>query len=254
MNEKNNVDVLNKSYIQEVDGTGGSRVAYRGPIARVKWYTYQKGLNDYNKNETKRNAYLSKLESERKQKLEQVFAKDAKGFLGNIRILGRLSDEDVHVMWSTWLIRLLFLCIELVPVLIKLGGSADIGLYDKLKDMNDNTCFDLQKILVEEKKDVMKIEQSILLQEQKNALMFQLVKSLMNSKTKDYEFFLDKVRFAIEQQLKLKVQVIEKVKDENARQILLGQVAQIYDGYVATLESLVDKSKKYHTTTGGNII
>jgi hypothetical protein len=252
--EKIKVDALNKSYIQEVDGTGGSKVPYRGPIAEVKWQAYQKALNDYNKNEIKRNADLSKLEVDRRQKLQLVSDKDAKGFLGNIKILGRLSDEDAHVMWSTWLIRLLFLCIELIPVFIKLGSSADVGLYDKLKDMNDNTCFDLQKMLVEEKRDVMKIEQSILLQEQKNALMFQQIKALMNSKTKDYEYFLDKVKFAMEQQLKIKMQLIEKIKDDDVREVLLDQVTRIYEGYVTTLDALVAKSKQYHTTTGVNVI
>lgn len=251
--EKANVDALNKSYIQEVDGTGGSRVPYRGPIAEVKWKAYQKALGDYNTNEAKRNADLVKLETERGIKLKLVSDKDAKGFLGNLIILGRLADEDAHVMWSTWLIRLLFLCIELIPVFIKLGSSADVGLYDKLKDMNDNTCFDLQKMLVEEKRDVMKIEQSILLQEQKSALMFQQIKGLMNSKTKNYEYFLDKVKFAMEQQMKMKLQLIDKVKDENAREELIGQVTSIYEGYVATLEALVAKSKQYHTSTGVNV-
>jgi uncharacterized protein DUF4407 len=251
--EKTKLDVLSRSYVQEVDGTGGSRVAYRGPIAEVKYQTYQKALSDYNKNEDNRNAELSKLGTERKHKLQLVSDKDAKGFLGNMRILGRLSDEDPHVMWSTWLIRLLFLCIELIPVFIKLGNSADYGLFDKLKDMNDETCFGLQKMLVEEKRDVMKIEQSILLQEQKSALMFQQIKGLMNSKLKDYEYFLDKIKYAMEQQLKLKIQLIEKIKDEDARTELINQVTRIYEGYVATLESMVEKSNLYHSTTGVNV-
>ena len=252
--EKINVEALNKSYIEEVDGTGGSRVAYRGPIAEVKWQAYQKALIDFKKNEIKRDAELAKLNLTREQKLQLVSDKDATGFLGNIRILGKLSDEDAHVLWCTWLIRLLFLCIELIPVLIKLGSSADIGLYDKLKDINDQTRFELQKMLVEEKRDVMKIEQSILLQEQKNALMFQQLKGLMNSTIKDYEYFLDKVKYAMEQQMKVKIQVIEKVKEENIREELLGQVASIYEGYLATLETLVAKSKKFHTTTGVDVI
>jgi hypothetical protein len=253
-NEKAQVDALNRSYIQEVDGTGGSRVPYRGPIAIVKWNAYKKALKDYNKSEEKRNAELTDLSTTREQKLQLVSDKDAKGFLGNMRILGKLSDEDSHVLWCTWLIRLLFLCIELIPIFIKLGSSADVCLYDKLKDLNDNTCYDLQKMLVEEKRDVMKTEQSILLQEQKNALMFQQLKALMASKTKDYEYFLDKVKFAMEQQMKLKIQLIEKVKEENVREELLGQVTRIYEGYAATLDVLVAKSQKYHTNTGVNIV
>jgi hypothetical protein len=252
--EKNKVDALNKSYIQEVDGTGGSRVAYRGPIAEVKWQAYQNALSDYNKNEVKRNEELSILRTNRNNKLQLISDKDAKGFLGNMIILGRLADENGVVLWSTWLIRLLFLCIELIPVFIKLGSSADVGLYDKLKDMNDTTCFGVQETLVKEKATIMAIEQSILMQEQKNQLMFQQTKGLMNSKTKDYEYFLEKVKFAMEQQIKMKLQLIEKVKDEKAREELTRQVESIYVGYISTLETLVEKSKQYHTSTGVKVI
>lgn len=252
--EKADLDALNTSYIQEVDGTGGSRVAYRGPIAEIKWQAYQDALAAFNKNKEVMSAKLKVLELDKTQKLQLVSDKDAKGFLGNMKILGRLSDEDLHVRWSIWLVRLLFLCIELIPIFIKMGSSADVGLYDKLKDMNDNTCYDLQRMLVEEKRDVMKIEQSILLQEQKSALMFQQIKGLMNSKIKDYEYFLEKVKFAMEQQMKFKLQVIEKVKDEKAREELIGQITRIYEGYVATLEAMVAKSKQYHTSTCVNMI
>jgi hypothetical protein len=248
--EKNKIDNLDNSYIQEVDGTGGSRVAYRGPIAEVKWQAYQAGLDDYNKNEMARKKQLSTLEVQRAQKLQTVSDKDAKGFLGNLRILGRLMDEDTHVWWCVWLVRLLFLSIELIPVFIKLGSASDYDLYNKIKDTNDINCFDLQKLLVEEKRDVMKMEQSVIMLNQRNELKFQEMKAIMNSKTKDFEYFMDKVRYAMDQQLKIKAQVIEKVKDENIREELLGQLTRIYESYVATLEALVLKSKEYHTSAG----
>jgi len=248
--EKSKVDALNKSYIQEVDGTGGSKVPYRGPIAEVKWQAYQKALNDYNANESKRNNDLASLEKERGNKLQLVSDKDAHGFLGNLRILGRLSDEDSHVMWSTWLLRLLFLCIELIPVFIKLGSSADVGLYDKIKDLNDNTSYGVQQALVQEKGEIIKVEQSILMQERKNELMFQQIKGLMNSKTKDYEYFLDKVKVAMEEQTRLKQLIYKEVKDESVRETFINQVSKIYESYVETLEAMVAKSKQYHTSTG----
>lgn len=250
--EKNKVDALNKSYIQEVDGTGGSKVPYRGPIAEVKWQAYQKALNDYNTNESKRNTQLATLEKERSSKLQLVSDKDAHGFLGNLRILGRLSDEDSHVMWSTWLMRLLFLCVELIPVFIKLGSSADVGLYDKIKDLNDTTSYGVQQALVKEKGEIIKVEQSILMQERKNELMFQQIKGLMNSKTKDYEYFLEKVKVAMEEQTRLKQLIYKEVKDESVRETFINQVSRIYESYVETLEALVAKSKQYHTTAGIN--
>ncbi len=248
--EKNTLQNLNSSYIQEVDGTGGSRVAYRGPIAEVKWQAYETALGEYNKNEAARAKQLAELQAQKAQKLQTVSDKDAKGFLGNLRILGRLMDEDSHVWWCVWLVRLLFLSIELIPIFIKLGSASDYDLYNKIKDTNDRNCFDLQKLLVEEKRDVMKMEQSVMMLTQKNDLKFQELKAIMNSKRKDFEYFMDKVRFAMDQQLKIKAQVIEKIKDERIREELLGQLNRIYDSYVATLEALVVKSKEYHTTAG----
>ena len=248
--EKSKVDALNKSYIEEVDGTGGSRVAYRGPIAEIKWQAFQAASNDFNASEEKRNAELSKLTNEKSNKLQVVIDKDAHGFLGNLRILGKLSDEDSHVMWSIWLMRLLFLCIELIPVFIKLGSSADVGLYDKIKDLNDDTSFGVQQTLVKEKGEIIKVEQAILMQDRKNSLMFQQIKDIMNSKSRDYEYFLDKVRMAMEEQIRIKQLIYKEVKDESLRETFINQVSRIYESYVETLEALVAKSKQYHVSAG----
>jgi hypothetical protein len=246
--EKAATDALNKAFIQEVDGTGGSRVVNRGPIAEVKWGAYQNGLDDYNKNEASRNRELAGLGNQRTHKLQVVSDKDAKGFLGNLRILGRLMEEDTHVWWCVWLVRLLFLAIELIPIFIKLGSSSDYDLYVRIKDLNDKNQELLQIDLVEAKRSVMKSTQILLLQAEKLRLQFEDTKMSMNSSTKFYEFFLDKIKYASEQKLKAKFNIIEKVKDEILRSALIVQIDQAYDGYVTTLDTLMQKAKQYHTS------
>lgn len=237
--EKTKVEQLNTSYIQEVDGTGGSKVPYRGPIAEIKWQAYQKGLNDFNVNEMKRQSQLTSLQRDRQNKVNQVEKVDAKGFLGNLRILGRLMDEDSHVWWCVWLVRLLFLCIELIPVFIKLGSPSDKDLYNKMKDMNDNDCLMLQTELCGEKREASKLEQILLIQEKKNNIQYQLTKGIMNAKGKQYELFLDEIKYAMEQKLKAQDEIIERVSDSELRNQMLKQINEAYNNYTKTLESLM---------------
>jgi hypothetical protein len=251
-NEKGQLDELNHSYIQEVDGTGGSKTPYRGPIAEVKWQAYQKAQKDFDQNELIRANDLKSLEAEKADKLRIVSDKDAKGFLGNMRILGRLMDEDSHVLWCVWMVRMLFLCIELVPVFIKMGTSSDMDPYGTMKDMNDRNQEAVQKELVEAKSSIIKTKQLLLMQVEKYQIAFEDTKAAMNSSTRTYEFFLEKIKTASEQKMKAQLNLIEKVKDETLRAVLMGQIDQAYDSYIQTLEALIQKTKQFHTSTTFN--
>lgn len=248
--EKLNLDNLNRSYIQEVDGTGGSGVPFSGPIAAVKLNAYQNAQAEFDKNELLRSKEVQLLTVNKTAKLALVKDKDAKGFLGNMKILGNLMDEDSHVWWCVWMVRLLFLAIELVPVMIKLGNASDFELYIRLKDMNDRNQETLQNELVEAKTSVSKLAQLLLIEIEKYRLQLENTKAAMNSSLRTYEFFLEKIRYASEQKMKSQLSIIEKVKDEKLRATLIDQVDQAYNGYIATLESLITKSKYQHSSAG----
>lgn len=254
-NEENmKVDGLQTSYIQEVDGTGGSKVAYRGPIAIIKENVYLKALEVYEQNELERQQKISSLEKKRADKRQIVADKDANGFLGNMMILGQLGEENSTVWCSTWLIRLLFLCIELIPILIKLGYSKDKDLYHKTQDMNDEVCIELQRSLSEESKEFKRIEYCVAIEAGKERLLSQSIKNTLDCKLKDYEYFIEKISITKDKHLKLVAHITEKVEDGSFKEKLLTQLSNIYDGYVDTLETLVAKSKQYNWDTKTNSI
>lgn len=252
IDEYEKVEAKNQAYIQEVDGTGGSKIPYRGPIAKVKWQAYENALKNYTNNDSLRKAEIAMIEQKIANKEQEVYKKDANGFLGNMMLLGELASENSQVWWCIWIIRLLFLCIELIPILIKMGSAKTIELYYEVMDINDKICADIQALLSEERRDVMRLEQSILLEKRRHELISQEIRFTMEFKLKDYDYFMEKVRYAMEQQLKLKAYVVEKVNDEDFREELLKQLSEIYEGYMITLNSLMIKSKQHYANSDSN--
>lgn len=240
--EKDNADRLNREFISEVDGTAGSKTPYRGPIAEIKWQAYQTALADFRVNEDARKIELAGLQAERKKKINTVDRNDAKGFLGDLRILGKLTDEDTHVWWAVWLMRCLFLCIELVPVFIKTGMPRTKDVYYALKEIDDEDCLALQKDISSEKIAVDKLEQMVLLQHRKNEFQYKLSEGLMNDKTKQYDMFLDKINYAMEQKLKLQDQILFEVKDQVARAEILAQVQTAAELFTRAMEAIMLQS------------
>lgn len=252
--EKEEVDNLHTSYIQEVDGTGGSKVAHRGPIAKIKEEAYLKAMEDFEQNELARKESISSLETQKAGKRQLVSDKDANGFLGNMVILGQLGKENSTVWWATWFIRLLFLCIELIPILIKLGYSKDKNLYHNIQDMNDDACLELQQSLSGEWKELKRMEYSVAIEADKERLLSQSIKNVLDWKLKDYEYFIEKISIAKDKHLKLVAHITEKVEEGTFKESLLAQLSNIYDGYIKTLETLVARSKRNNWDTEAGII
>jgi hypothetical protein len=252
--EKTKVEDLHTSYIQEVDGTGGSKVAYRGPIAKIKEEAYLNALGDYKQNELVRQQKISLLEEKKEDKRQLVQSKDADGFLGNMVILGQLGKENSTVWWATWLICLLFLCIELIPILMKLGDSKDKDLYHDIQDMNDDACLELRRSLSGEWKELRRMECVVAIEADKERLLSQSIKNTLDWKLKDYEYFIEKISVAKDKHLKLVALITEKVEEGGFKEKLLAQLSNIYDGYIETLETLVTKSKQCNWETKTNSI
>lgn len=243
---ENKKDQAYTSYEQEVDGTGGSRVPLRGPIAEVKWEKYMAALGEFQTNKTEIDREIVNLEVQKKEIENLVEETSAKGLLGNITVLNQLSKEDSSVKWALWLIRLLFLSIELIPILIKLGYSGR-DLYGDIDDLNKEGAFAIQKELIPERMEVMKKEQTIKLIERKNELLSQEIRGIIDHKINDVEYLMDKISHVVEQQIKLKNHIANKVKDDVLRNGLINQLSMIYDSYVEMLEELVSKSKTYYS-------
>ncbi len=128
---------LRLSYIAEADGTGGSGQRGIQDLTRLKLNAYNATVQQYTpelETLTRSIAYQDSLlnnslllEQKKRKDFEAASAANI-GFLERNKALGDLTDKEPSVFWSSLLISLLIILIEIGPVLSKL--IMPVGPYD----------------------------------------------------------------------------------------------------------------------------
>lgn len=128
---------LQRSYVEEADGTGGSQQRGIDQLTRMKQEAFTDARNLYypeihqlDRGIQAQDSILSNakssLEDKRKKYEASVIANV--GFLERNKALSDLSDEESSVFWTSLLISLLIILIEIGPILSKL--IMPVGPYD----------------------------------------------------------------------------------------------------------------------------
>ncbi len=128
---------LQRSYISEADGTGGSGQRGIENITRLKQDAYQRAVLQYGPELSLLNIGIQQQDSlnqtaqasmEEKRKAFEISAEANMGFLERNKALSDLSAEESSVWWANMLISLLIILIETGPILAKL--IMPVGPYD----------------------------------------------------------------------------------------------------------------------------
>jgi len=128
---------LQQAYVQEADGTGGSGQRGIEDLTRLKMNAYAAALQQFKPELQSLNAGLasqdsiislsqSSLEEKRKQYAASI--QNNIGFLERNKALSDLASEESSVFWTSLLISLLIILIEIGPILSKL--IMPLGPYD----------------------------------------------------------------------------------------------------------------------------
>lgn len=128
---------LQTDYIQEADGTGGSGRRGIERLTRLKMDAYNKALvqftpelalidNGLRTQDSILNSARSNVERERKDYAAAAAANQ--GFLEKNKALSDLSEQESSVWWTSTLLSLLIILIEVGPILSKL--IMPVGPYD----------------------------------------------------------------------------------------------------------------------------
>ncbi|HEX2606762.1 MAG TPA: DUF4407 domain-containing protein [Flavisolibacter sp.] len=133
-------DTLNRlqaAYVQEADGTGGSGRRGIEKLTRLKMDAYQSAVQQYTPELVQLGAAMQQQDSilqyskaglEARRKDYETNALSNLGFLEKNKALSDLSAEENSVWWTSFLISLLIIIIEIGPVLSKL--IMPLGPYD----------------------------------------------------------------------------------------------------------------------------
>jgi hypothetical protein len=128
---------LQSSYVQEADGTGGSGKRGIEKLTQLKMDAYKTAavqfapeLRQLDSNLRSQDSLLSHSRSdlEAKRKSYETATASNMGFLEKNKALSDLSDEESSVWWTSLLLSLLIILIEIGPILSKL--IMPIGPYD----------------------------------------------------------------------------------------------------------------------------
>ncbi len=181
-------------YICERDGTCGTGKKGRGPEYLEKKERYESSLADFKSVESANIIQISEIKSKldilnsekKNREKEYIEAADKNlGLLARLDALSRLTEKSSTLMFAKWLITLLFIFIEIAPVLFKL--MSDSGPYDDIMDRikHETNVQEMQKIsdLNDE------INTSIKISTAKNQIR-------LDAELKGNQSLLDKIAFA----------------------------------------------------------
>jgi hypothetical protein len=128
---------LQQSYVQEADGTGGSGQRGIEDLTRLKMNAYAAAVQQYRPelqllaaDIASQDSIISTSNASLEQKRKDYAATTQKnvGFLERNKALSDLSSEESSVFWTSLLISLLIILIEIGPILSKL--IMPVGPYD----------------------------------------------------------------------------------------------------------------------------
>ncbi|WP_315814426.1 DUF4407 domain-containing protein [Paraflavitalea speifideaquila] len=128
---------LQQAYVQEADGTGGSGRRGIENLTRLKMDAYTNARQQYIPELLQLQIDISKQDSilagakaglEEKRKQYEAAAKANVGFLERNKALTDLANEESSVFWTSLLLSLLIILIEVGPIISKL--IMPVGPYD----------------------------------------------------------------------------------------------------------------------------
>jgi hypothetical protein len=189
---------LQTAYVQEADGTGGSGRRGIENLTRLKMDAFNQArlqfapeLSALNRGIGSQDSILSEGKANLEQKRKEYAATAAAnmGFLEKNKALSDLSDQESSVWWTSTLLSLLIILIEIGPILSKL--IMPIGPYDIALAKEELLQMAEDENTMRKSKDVMFDRKKVFYQKQKE-MSDQLVNKLTELQKKHIDEELDK--------------------------------------------------------------
>jgi len=173
--EKEAYDALEKAANQEADGSGGSGNTGIGSIYKLKRASADEQAQVWRNRAETNNALILDLRNQNNQDQQKLQAElvnreqvDYDGLLARIQALGRLTARDPSMARAEWAIIVLFLCVELAPLLFKI--LTDRGNYDLKIKVKEESVQALDEEQLENLMDDIKTRRQIKTVENDNLL------------------------------------------------------------------------------------
>lgn len=238
------VNELQAAYTGEADGTGGSLIRNQGPIYEMKKQDYLDAKQSYDAKVARYAAKVQGINADKETEYTAIEKKNADGLIGRMRALNALGVKEPIVKWTTWLLRIFFCLIELLPLLIKISPTGDRGLYPRLVDITDKEREEIYAMSSEERKVVRQQEEKLRYTEEYAYLCMKETQIISSSKEKDTVFLMDRATALTEKKMDFITRATKNIKDPTMLQTVINHLNQIHVGFMSTIETLLSKSNR----------
>jgi len=150
---KTHRDELTDLARQEADGTGGSGKRNPGPIYKIKKQNADQAdrelittTNTNNPLIQSKQVEIAQIKSTISSEIDHLEAVEYNGLAARMEALSNLKSKSSAIAMTDWFIFLLFICLELSPIFVKLMSSK--GPYDEMLAAHEHahSCLSLEKI------------------------------------------------------------------------------------------------------------
>lgn len=249
MIESNNrLNQLQQAYTSEMDGTGGSGFRNQGPIYQQKHHDFLVFQNQDSILRANNQSLINSIEEEKSAALLLVENNQADGLIGRMRSLNKLAEKEPIVNITSWLLRIFFCLIELLPLLIKISPSGDRGLYYILVDANDLERERVHEMSSNERLQLKGQEEKLRLTQAFNDLCCKEIQIYLSSKEKDSNYLMIKALEMSERKIDLVGKAVKSIKDETLLNETLVTFENIHAGFMQTVNQLLAKSNSNFST------
>ena len=189
---------LQSSYVQEADGTGGSGRRGIEQLTRLKMDAFNKAqlqlgpeMSTLDSNIRSQDSIISTAQTNHEKRRKEFAATAAAnmGFLEKNKALSDLSDEESSVWWTSLLLSLLIILIEIGPILSKL--IMPVGPYDLALAREELLQMAHDENEMRKSKEVMYVKKKMFYQKQRE-MSEELVQKLTELQKKHIDEELDK--------------------------------------------------------------
>lgn len=242
---------LQQAYTGEMDGTGGSGIRNQGPIFEKKYTDYEDYKTQYASDKITTAAEIAELQKQKDNALTMAKDNQADGLIGRMRALSQLGNKEPIVHWTSWILRIFFTLIELLPLLIKMTPAGDKGLYYKLVDMNDDEKQQIFEMSSKERLEYKQQEEKLRLTQAFAELCHKETQIIAGNKEKDSLYLMVKAHEMAEKKIDFVGRAIKSIKDEALLKQVLEQFEQIHAGFMNTIDQLIARSNSNFSPNRG---
>lgn len=228
------------STTKEIGGTSSSKRSGRGDIAIRKEKEEAFYESEYKKIEAIEGHHIKSDSLEIVALKKDIDRNKAKGLLGQINALNKVSVNNLALSISIWLLRLMFIVIELIPLILKSSLKKRSDAYVVICHNNNLEAIEFNK----DKEYQINRRRMIYAADEENKILEKFLKDRnMERAAANFKFYFRMVKYSTSYYKKTKLKVENIIENDILRVQLISSMIAAFEEFITELKNIY--STKY---------